>query len=140
LRFSELSRSYFRQGRARFRTAKLAYNQRNYPYCVRQAQEAVELVLKAALKLIGVEHLKFHDVSDVLQSNVHRFPKSFQKHADWVAKISKDLARKRAPAMYGEEMRGLPPEKLFDRDDAKKALDDAKKVLDACKNLFASPF
>ncbi len=140
MRFSELSRSYYRQGRARFQTAKLAYDQRNYPYCVRQAQESVELVLKGALRLIGVEYPKFHDVSDILQSNVHRFPKSFQAHVDRVAKISKSLARKRAPAMYGEEMRGLPPEKIFDRDDAKRALDDAKKVLDACKNLSVSPF
>jgi len=138
LRFRELSRSYFRQGKARYRTAKLAYNQRNYPYSVRQAQESVELVLKGALKLVGVEHPKLHDVSDALLSNTDRFPEQFRVRVDQLAKISKQLARKRAPAMYGEETRGLPPEKLFDRTDAKKALDDARKILDACDMLFAS--
>ena len=138
MRFRELSRSYFRQGKARYRTAKLAYNQRNYPYSVRQAQESVELVLKGALKLVGVEHPKLHDVSDALLSNTDRFPEQFRVRVDQLAKISKQLARKRAPAMYGEETRGLPPEKLFDRTDAKKALDDARKILDACDMLFAS--
>ena len=138
MRFRDLSRSYFRQGQARYRTAKLAYNQRNYPYSVRQAQESVELVLKGALKLVGVEHPKIHDVSDALLSNVDRFPEQFRARVDQLAKISKQLARKRAPAMYGEETRGLPPEKLFDRTDAKKALDDAKEILDACDVLLAS--
>ena len=135
MRFKELSQSYFRQGRARYRTAKLAYNQRNYPYCIRQAQESVELTLKGALKLVGVEYPKFRDVSEALLANVHLFPEWFRKRVDEMAKVSKELARKRAPAMYGEEARGLPPEKVFDRDDAKKAINDAKKVLDACKKL-----
>ena len=137
MRFRELSRSYFKQGRARYRTAKLAYDQRNFPYSVRQAQESVELVLKGALKLVGVEHPKLHDVSEALLSNIDRFPKRFQERVDQLAKISKQLARKRAPAMYGEETRGLPPEKMFDRTDAKEALDDARKILDACDMLLA---
>lgn len=137
MRFKELSQSYFRQGRVRLRTARLAYGRRNYAYCVRQAGEAVELTLKGALRLVGVEYPKVHDVSDVLVSNIQRFPESFQECGGEIATISKELARKRAPAMYGEETTGLPPEKMFDRGDAKKALDDAEKVLDACKNLLA---
>jgi HEPN domain-containing protein len=137
LRFKELSRSYSKQARARYRTAKLAYDQRNYPYCIRQAQESVELTLKGALKLVGVQYPKFLDVSEALLSNVHLFPEWFRKRVDEMAKVSKELARKRAAAMYGEEAKGLPPETVFDRRDANKAVNDAKRVLDACKKLFA---
>ena len=136
LRFKELSRSYFKQGRARYQTAKLAYNQYNYPYCVRQAQESVELTLKGALRLVGVEYPKSHDVSEALLSNLNRFPERFRKSIGEAARISKELARKRAAAMYGEEASNLPPEKIFDRNDAKKAIDDARQVLETCKKLL----
>ncbi len=42
---STMARSYIRQ----------ALEHGNYPYVVRQSQEAVELLLKAALRLVGVE-------------------------------------------------------------------------------------
>ncbi len=135
LRFKDISRSYFRQAQARLQTAGRAYTQRNYPYCVRQAQESAELELKAALRLMGVEYPKVHDVSDALQSNRHLFPETFQLHIDELVKLSRELARERSVAMYGEEARGLPPEKIFDKQDAKKALDAARKVLKACRTL-----
>ncbi len=137
MKFRELARSYFRQGRARYRTAQLAYGDRNYPYCVRQAQESVEFLLKGALRLIGVEYPKFHDVSDALVANADRFPERFRMRIEEFAKISRELARKRAAAMYGEEAKGLPPEKVFVRSDGRKALDDAKTVLDACTKLLS---
>jgi HEPN domain-containing protein len=40
--------------------------------------------------------------------------------------ISKDLAEKRAPSMYGVEAAGKSPEDLFNRDDAVKALEGAE--------------
>ena len=35
--------------------AKEAFESGNYPYVVRQCQEAVELLLKASLRLVGIE-------------------------------------------------------------------------------------
>jgi len=50
-----MARNYLRQAQARTQTAETAVSQGNYAYAVRQSQEAVELSLKAALRLIGIE-------------------------------------------------------------------------------------
>jgi HEPN domain-containing protein len=50
-----MARSYIRQAQKRIKHAKEAFENRNYPYVVRQSQEAVELLLKASLRLVDVE-------------------------------------------------------------------------------------
>jgi len=50
-----MARAYLRQASERLRHAREALEEGNYPYVVRQSQEAVELLLKAALRLVGVE-------------------------------------------------------------------------------------
>jgi len=57
-----MAKAYLRQARERLRHANEALEGGNYPYVVRQSQEAVELSLKAALRLVGVEPPKWHDV------------------------------------------------------------------------------
>ncbi|MEM2014416.1 MAG: HEPN domain-containing protein, partial [Desulfurococcaceae archaeon] len=57
-----MARSYLRQAEERIRHAKEALEGGNYPYVVRQCQESVELLLRAALRLVGVETSKWHDV------------------------------------------------------------------------------
>jgi len=49
-----MARAYIRQASGRLRHAKEALEERNHPYVVRQHQEAVELLLKATLRLVGV--------------------------------------------------------------------------------------
>jgi Uncharacterized conserved protein related to C-terminal domain of eukaryotic chaperone, SACSIN len=58
----DLGKSYIRQAEERIKHAKEALNEGNYPYTVEQCQEAVELLLKAAFRYIGVEPPKLHDV------------------------------------------------------------------------------
>ena len=57
-----MARAYLRQARERLRHANEALEGGNYPYVVRQSQEAVELSLKVAPRLVGVEPPKWHDV------------------------------------------------------------------------------
>ena len=69
----DMARSHLRQAAERVRHAEEALANGNYPY-VRQCQEAVELALKAALRMVGVEPPKWHDVGPVLRRERGRFP------------------------------------------------------------------
>lgn len=75
----EMAKSYVRQAEERLRHAKEAFEEGNYPYVVRQCQEAVELLLKAALRIVGVEPPKWRDVGPVLRRESSRFPEWLQK-------------------------------------------------------------
>jgi HEPN domain-containing protein len=57
----------------RIKHAKETFENRNYPYVVRQSQEAVELLLKASLRLVDVEPPKWYDVGTALRREAHRF-------------------------------------------------------------------
>jgi HEPN domain-containing protein len=54
LNSTAMAREYMRQASERLRHAKEAFEEGNHPYVVRQCQEAVELLLKATLRLVGV--------------------------------------------------------------------------------------
>jgi len=64
------------QASERLRYSREALEEGNYQYVVRQSQEAVELLLKVALRLVGVEPPKWRDVGPVLRREVDRFPSS----------------------------------------------------------------
>jgi HEPN domain-containing protein len=49
----------------RLKHAKEAFESGNYPYVVRQCQEAVELLLKASLRLVGIEPVTDTDLEIV---------------------------------------------------------------------------
>lgn len=63
-----MAKAYLRQAESRLEDAEDAFDDRNYPYCLRLSQECVELSLKASLRLVGIEYPKIHDVSEVLLS------------------------------------------------------------------------
>ncbi|MCE7960353.1 MAG: hypothetical protein DYH06_20835 [Acidobacteria bacterium ACB2] len=56
-----------------------------------------------------------------------------------LAYISTQLAGSRGAAFYGDERRGIPPDQLFDRDDAERAEEQARFVLELCERLMADP-
>ncbi|MEM1936474.1 MAG: HEPN domain-containing protein [Sulfolobales archaeon] len=123
-----MAQSYLRQAEERIRHAKEALERGNYPYVIRQCQESVELLLKAALRLVGVEVPKWYDVGPVLKREAQRFPEWFQVEIPALARISRKLRREREPSMYGDEESGTPPDELYDRSDAEEALNYALNV------------
>lgn len=62
-----MARASVKQALERVETVRRALDEGHYAYAVRQSQEAVELLLKAALRLAGVEPPKWHDVGPVLR-------------------------------------------------------------------------
>ncbi len=132
-----LARSYIRQAKERFKHASEALETGNFPYVIRQCQEAVELSLKAALRLVGVEPPKWHDVGPILRREKNRFPKWFQVRIPELAYISRLLRKEREASMYGDEELGLPPEELYTRYDAEQALKFANSVIIIVERLLA---
>lgn len=125
----ELAKSNIKQAEERLKHAKEALVGGNFPYVVRQSQEAVELALKASLRLVGVEPPKWHDVGPVLKREREKFPNWFQEKVDELASISRSLRKERELAMYGDEEAGVSHEELYIRFDAEYALKLAEMVL-----------
>lgn len=132
-----MARSYVRQAEERLRHASEALETGNYAYVVRQSQEAVELALKAALRLVGVEPLRWHDVGPVLKANKERFPRWFREQVGRFALISRLLRHERETSMYGDEEMGVPPDELYGPEDARWALEQAKLVVGAVVKLLS---
>jgi len=131
-----LARDYLRRAKARLIAAEDALKRGDYPEAVRYSQECVELSLKACLRIVGVEYPKVHDVGEVLRAESSRFPNWFREHIERLAEISRDLAEKRAPSMYGIEAAGKPPGELFGKKEAMEALKDAKYTHLLTEKLF----
>ncbi|MCD6312192.1 MAG: HEPN domain-containing protein [Thaumarchaeota archaeon] len=131
-----LAKDYLRGARARLIAAEDATKRGDYPETVRYSQECVELSLKACLRMAGVEYPKVHDVGGVLKAESSRFPSWFRKHVERLAEISRDLAEKRAPSMYGIEAAGKTPGELFGQEDAEEALEAAKYVHELARKLI----
>ncbi|MDW8034669.1 MAG: HEPN domain-containing protein [Nitrososphaerota archaeon] len=136
MKLVKLAEDYFKRARIRVKSAELAYSEESYPDVVRYSQECVELSLKAALRAVGVEYPKEHDMSRILRAVKERFPEWFKREVEKLSEISRDLADKRAPSLYGVETLGKAPSDIFDKNDAEKALSDAKYVLDIISKLL----
>jgi HEPN domain-containing protein len=131
-----MANSYLKQAEERLKHAGEALTNGNYPYVIRQSQEAVELALKASLRIVGIEPPKFHDVGPILRKNTEFFPEWFRKEIDRMASISRMLRREREPSMYGDEELALPPDELYTFEDAKMALDGCEFILRNCRKLL----
>jgi HEPN domain-containing protein len=75
----------------------------------------------------------FH-VSRILLINKERFPKWFPIVE--FAEISRKLAEKREPAMYGSELKMVPASVLFSKEEASEALKNAEKIYSLCLKLL----
>lgn len=134
MKTTHMASSMLQQAQLRLKAAAMSIKWKGYAYTVRSSQECVELSLKAALRLVGVEYPKKHDVSRVLLLASKRFPNWFR--VEDFAKISRALMEMREPAMYGDELRLVPSTELFTKEQAAKALAEASEVHKACSRLL----
>jgi HEPN domain-containing protein len=65
-----LAEEYLRRAERYLREARNAYVEGDFPTAIRRSQESVELSVKVALRLLGIEYPRKHDVSDVLDQIV----------------------------------------------------------------------
>jgi HEPN domain-containing protein len=111
------------------RDAQGALNDKDFNLAVRRAQEAVELTLKGALKILGVDYPKVHDVAPLFSDQIRQKrgegdPTVLQKIED----ISLWLAESRAPSFYLE--------REYSKEDAEQAVGDAAFVVSETKKLL----
>ncbi|MEM4576709.1 MAG: HEPN domain-containing protein [Candidatus Nezhaarchaeales archaeon] len=132
----KMAEAYLRQASARIKDSREALNDGLYAYALRLSQEAIELSLKAALKLVAIEYPKKHDVSDVLLEVKDRFPEWFRNEVRTIADISRKLAAKREVCMYGDEETFMSPDETVSAEEALKAVKEAEMTYDLCKRLL----
>jgi len=135
-----MARGFLDRARARLLSAEAALERGDHPDVVRFSQECVELSLKACLRAVGIEYPKVHDVGDVLLASSERFPDWMRMHLPELTEISRDLAAKRSPAMYGVEPMGRPSSDLFDLRDAEEAVEGARLAFKLSSRLIKELF
>ena len=133
-----VARDYLRRAAARRLMLETLRGAGAYADVVRESQDVVELVLKGALRFVGVDPPKRHDVHGVMGRFIDRFPGEWHHALDELRESLDDLADDRAPAFYGDEERGIPASELFGEEDARKAMGIADRLLDLYRRLLGA--
>lgn len=128
-----LAESYLRKATVRVAVLRSYLAAEDYSDVVREAQEAVELALKAALRFIGVEPPKVHDVGALLREYADRF---MGVDIERWASVSRRLRKDRELSFYGD-LDFLPTEEYTEAE-AQQALADAAEVVGAVRAWMAS--
>jgi HEPN domain-containing protein len=123
-----LAHDYLRRAHVRLRALAVLHEGESWPDVVREAQEVVELTLKALLRASGVDAPRVHDVSPLLEQERSRLPDGLAPFVDELAFASKQLRRDRELAFYGAE--DLTPGDFYTRVDADRALAAARRVVE----------
>ncbi|MFH1323556.1 MAG: HEPN domain-containing protein [Methanobacteriota archaeon] len=131
---------YIKRAKRCFNESKNAFEDDDNPITIRRAQECVELSLKAILRSIAIEYPRDHDVSEALETAKEKFPAWFSVKIMDFKRISRDLSKKRGPALYGYEAQLRPASDIFSRNDAEEALMSADDVYNSCNRLISEIF
>jgi HEPN domain-containing protein len=133
----DMAEGYLNGARIRIKYAEISLNEdKDFAYCVRASQEAVELSIKAILRLIGVEYPKTHDPGKILERNKDKLPDWLRQEVDNIVYISRWLRAEREPSIYGDETEGLPPTQLYTENYCRKAIEAAKYVFTLSQKTF----
>jgi hypothetical protein len=131
-----LARDYLRRARLRRGALDLLFRGEGYADVVRESQEVVELILKGALRFIGVDPPKRHDVRVTVTQFADRLPGAWAAALGELAAATTELTRARAEAFYGDEETLTPASDLFGVSDATRALMVVDRLLDLYGQLL----
>jgi HEPN domain-containing protein len=123
----DLAKSYLMKARARLKALAVLRDEGAHSDVVREAQELVELALKAMLRSVGVEPPKLHDVGALLLEHRVRFIPGVSAGLDRAADISRRLRHDRELAFYGDV--DFIPTEQYSPADAQRAFQDAAWIL-----------
>jgi len=111
------------------RDLKGALAEKDYNMVVRRAQEVVEFALKGALKILGVDYPKVHDVGFIFAEQARtKVPNVQEDTLERIKSVSTWLGEVRAPSFYME--------RDYTEEDAKQAFEEASFVLKEIKGIF----
>jgi hypothetical protein len=132
----DLAADYLTRSEHRLAAVEVLYARGAWPDVVREAQELVELVLKAILRLGHIEPPRIHDVGGVLVAEVARLPDPARDAVERLAEISKSLRRDRELAFYGAE--DLTPGHFYTQADATRAIEGVRFVVEVGRRSRAT--
>lgn len=130
----KLSGDYIKRAIIRFEVLDEYLKREGYAEVVREAQETVELLLKAVLIDMGLIVPTMHDVSLILEKNKEFLKEPLLSNCDKIRDISKALRKEREVSFYGAE--DFLPSEEYNQIDARKAIEDVKFVLDIVKKTL----
>jgi len=130
----KLSEDYLKRASIRYEVLDEYLKREGYAEVVREAQETVELLLKAVLLDMGLIVPTMHDVSIILDKNKDFLKEPFLSNSDKIRTISKTLRKEREVSFYGAE--DFLPSEEYAQSDAIRAIDDVKFVLDIVKKTL----
>ena len=122
-----LAESYLSKSEKRLKALLVLKTEGAHSDVVREAQEIVELALKGALRAIGVEPPKYHDVGGLLLEHAKKFPRKVGDDLARAAEISRRLRKERELAFYGDV--DFIPTEQYTAEDAERAYADAEWIV-----------
>jgi HEPN domain-containing protein len=131
-----LSEDYIKRAIIRYEVLNEYFKREDYADVVREAQETVELLLKAVLLDIGLIVPTMHDVSIIIEKNKEFLKEPLFSNCEKIRSISKALRKEREVSFYGAE--DFLPSEVYSEIDARKAIEDVKFVLDTIKKTLES--
>lgn len=132
-----LAQSYLIKARARLKALGVLLDEEAYSDVVREAQEVVELALKAILRQLGIDPPKQHDVGGLLLEFRDLLPDAVREQAQTLAATSKWLRKERELAFYGDV--DFVPTAEYTRDDAERAIRESHAVVLAAGEVIPLP-
>jgi HEPN domain-containing protein len=130
-----MARVSLARGEARLEALRLFLAHGRHDDVVAEAQEAVEILLRGALRLVAIEPSRHLDPAPVLLAHLDRFPPAWRASAEEIRITSERLTRVRDRAFYGDEDRLVPPSELFGPADAGQAIAAVERLLALCRDL-----
>lgn len=134
-----IARDYLKRARLRRRALDTLFEGQGFADVVREAHEVAELVLKGALRFVGVDPPKRHDVRGAVVREIGRFPKACREDLVRLAEQASALAAERGHAFYGDEVGLVGASELFGAEEATKALDLVDGLLVFYAGLLGEP-
>ena len=131
-----LAADYLKRAGHRLKALEVLLQEQSWADVVREAQELVEITLKALLRACRIEVPRIHDVSPVLEQNQERLPPAIGSRLQELVRISRSLRRDRELAFYGSE--DLTPSEFYHRQDAEAALAQARRVYSVVSRVWSS--
>ncbi|MDL1957726.1 MAG: HEPN domain-containing protein [Candidatus Desulfofervidus auxilii] len=136
----KLIQDYLFRAEKRIKMLEFLKNEQDYADVVREAQEVVELLLKALIMSVGLEIPKVHDVSGYIGNHLEFFPEVIKKNFEKIRYISRELRKERELAFYGAH--DWIPGEEYTLEEAERAINWAKELLELVKEAIhiLSPF
>ncbi len=125
----KIALDYLAKVRVRLMALRLFLEHQRYDDVMREAQEAVELLVKGALRFVGIDPPRRHEPAALLLEHIDRFPASWRARAEEIRGLSERLFSERGLSFYGDEDDLLPPSELFERGEAEAAIADVERLL-----------